>query len=92
MYSYTSQSEHCSNFFTSHLIPNRLLGISAFAGFIVLLAGWPLNSFLARWNIRILKGVLAARDKRMGVLDELIRAVFLFPLNIAILYSLCVII
>jgi hypothetical protein len=53
----------------------RLLGLSAFAGFIVLLAGWPLNSFLARRNIRIVKGLLAARDKRMGVLDELIGAV-----------------
>jgi hypothetical protein len=53
----------------------RLLGLSAFAGFIVLIAGWPLNSILARRNIRIQKGLLAARDKRMGVLDELIRAV-----------------
>ena len=56
----------------------RLLGFSAFAGFIVLLAGWPLNSFIARRNIRIQKGVLAARDKRMGLLDELIRAVWTF--------------
>ena len=56
----------------------RLLGLSAFAGFIVLLVGWPLNSLLARWNIRIQKGVLAARDKRMGVLDELISAVCIF--------------
>ena len=53
----------------------RLLGLSAFAGFIVLLAGWPLNSFIARRSIRIQKGVLAARDKRMGVLNELIGAV-----------------
>ncbi|KAF8890917.1 multidrug resistance-associated ABC transporter [Infundibulicybe gibba] len=53
----------------------QLLGISAFAGFVVLLAGWPLNSFIARRSIRIQKGVLAARDKRMGVLNELIGAV-----------------
>lgn len=53
----------------------RLLGWSAFAGFIVLVIGWPLNSYVARRSIRIQKGVLAARDKRMGVLNELIGAV-----------------
>ncbi|KAF8812935.1 multidrug resistance-associated ABC transporter [Phlegmacium glaucopus] len=53
----------------------QLLGLSAFAGFTVLLAGWPLNSYIARRSIRIQKGVLAARDKRMGVLSELIGAV-----------------
>ncbi|EDR03156.1 multidrug resistance-associated ABC transporter [Laccaria bicolor S238N-H82] len=53
----------------------QLLRWSAFAGFIVLLAGWPLNSFIAKRSIRIQKGVLAARDKRMGVLNELIGAV-----------------
>ncbi|CAA7263971.1 unnamed protein product [Cyclocybe aegerita] len=53
----------------------QLLGLSAFAGFIVLVAGWPLNSFIARRSVRIQKGVLAARDKRMGVLNELIGAV-----------------
>ena len=53
----------------------RLLGVSAFAGFFVLLLGWPLNSFVTRRSIRIQKGVLAARDKRMGVLNELIFAV-----------------
>ena len=50
---------------------------------------WPLNKILARRNIRIQKGLLAARDKRMGVLDELIRAVWsFFELNIAVLYSI----
>ncbi|KAF8996876.1 hypothetical protein BDQ17DRAFT_1391964 [Cyathus striatus] len=44
----------------------QLLGLSAFAGFIVLIIG-----------VRIHKGVLAARDKRMGVLNELISAVCL---------------
>ncbi|KAF8963320.1 multidrug resistance-associated ABC transporter [Flammula alnicola] len=53
----------------------QLLGLSAFAGFLILVAGWPLNSFIARRSIRIHKGVLAARDKRMGVLTELIGAV-----------------
>ena len=45
-----------------------------------------MNSILARANIRIQKGVLAARDKRMGVLDELIRAVCAFFLYILHLY------
>ncbi|KAF9555963.1 multidrug resistance-associated ABC transporter [Agrocybe pediades] len=53
----------------------QLLGLSAFAGFIVLVICWPLNSFIARRSIRIQKGVMAARDKRMGVLNELIGAV-----------------
>ncbi|KAH8112485.1 hypothetical protein DFH11DRAFT_1545837 [Phellopilus nigrolimitatus] len=52
-----------------------LLGWSAFAGFLVLFAGWPLNSSIAKRTIRIQKGVLAALDKRMGVLNELIGAV-----------------
>ncbi|KAF9007200.1 hypothetical protein BDQ17DRAFT_1351594 [Cyathus striatus] len=53
----------------------QLLGLSAFAGFIVLIVGWPLNNFIARRSVRIQKGVLASRDKRMGVLSELISAV-----------------
>lgn len=53
----------------------QLLGWSAFAGFFVLLAGWPLNSLIARRSVRIQKGVMAARDRRMGVLNELIGAV-----------------
>ncbi|KAG1773289.1 hypothetical protein EV702DRAFT_1131440 [Suillus placidus] len=53
----------------------KLLGLSAFAGFIVLLAGWPLNSFVTKRSIRIQKGVSASRDKRMAVLNELISAV-----------------
>ena len=53
----------------------RLMGLSAFAGFFVLLAGWPLNSYLSRRIIQINKCTLAARDKRMGVLNELIGAV-----------------
>jgi ABC-type multidrug transport system fused ATPase/permease subunit len=52
-----------------------LLGWSAFAGFVILLLGWPLNSFLTKRSIRIQKGVTTARDKRMGVLNELISAV-----------------
>ena len=52
-----------------------LLGWSAFAGFFVLALGWPLNSYIAKRSIRIQKGLMAARDKRMGVLNELIGAV-----------------
>ncbi|KAH8106618.1 hypothetical protein DFH11DRAFT_1231743 [Phellopilus nigrolimitatus] len=53
----------------------QLLGWSAFAGFLVLFAGRPFNSFIAKRAIRIQKGVLATRDKCMGVLNELIGVV-----------------
>jgi ABC-type multidrug transport system fused ATPase/permease subunit len=53
----------------------KLLGWSAFSGFSVILVCWPINTLLANRAIRIQKGVLAARDKRMGVLNELIGAV-----------------
>ncbi|TFY66276.1 hypothetical protein EVG20_g4808 [Dentipellis fragilis] len=53
----------------------QLLGLSAFAGFLVLILCWPLNTLLTRRSIRIQKGIMAARDKRMGVLNELIGAV-----------------
>jgi hypothetical protein len=38
-------------------------------------SGWPLNSYFMKRSIRIQKGLSAARDKRMGVLSELIGAV-----------------
>ncbi|KAI0357032.1 multidrug resistance-associated ABC transporter [Trametes cingulata] len=53
----------------------RLLGLSAFAGFFVLLLSLPLSNFVSKRAIRIQKGVSTARDKRMGVLNELIGAV-----------------
>jgi ABC-type multidrug transport system fused ATPase/permease subunit len=53
----------------------QLLGFSAFAGFVVLLLGWPLNNFISRRSVRIQKGVLKAKDARMAVLNELISAV-----------------
>ncbi|GJJ10347.1 hypothetical protein Clacol_004573 [Clathrus columnatus] len=53
----------------------QLLGVSAFAGFACLIVATPLNSFLAKRRIRIFKGVLAARDKRMGLVNELLSAV-----------------
>ncbi|KAJ7208590.1 hypothetical protein GGX14DRAFT_551298 [Mycena pura] len=52
-----------------------LLGWSAFAGFVVLLVGWPLNSYIARRRVRMHKGELKARDARMSVVNELIGAV-----------------
>ena len=52
---------------------------------MVLLVGWPLNSYATRRSIRISKGVLAARDKRMGVLSELIGAVCAFLVQDCIL-------
>ncbi len=54
---------------------DRLLGWSAFTGIFVIILIWPLNNFVAKRAIRIQKGVLTARDKRMGVLNELIGAV-----------------
>ena len=54
---------------------NRLLGLSAFAGFIVMIIGWPLNGYLTRRSIRIQKGLSTARDKRMAVLSELLSSV-----------------
>ncbi|TFY73932.1 hypothetical protein EWM64_g10080 [Hericium alpestre] len=52
-----------------------LLGWSAFAGLAVFIVCWPLSSIIARHSIRIQKGLMAARDKRMGVINELIGAV-----------------
>lgn len=75
VFSFTSMSPYHDIMFVRSDACDRLLGWSAFAGSIVLLVGWPLNNFMARRSIRIQKGVLAARDKRMGVLNELIGAV-----------------
>ncbi|KAF9255339.1 multidrug resistance-associated ABC transporter [Marasmius fiardii PR-910] len=53
----------------------QLLGWPAFAGLSVILAAWPLNTLLARRGIKMQKGNMAARDKRMGVVNELVAAV-----------------
>ncbi|KZS96802.1 multidrug resistance-associated ABC transporter [Sistotremastrum niveocremeum HHB9708] len=53
----------------------QLLGVSAFSGLLVLLLASPLNHFLAKRAVRIQKGLLAARDKRMAILNEIISAV-----------------
>ena len=76
LFLYQSAKHYPQYFFLRFSIDScRLLGISAFAGFVVLLAVLPLNSFISRRSVRIQKGVLAARDKRMGILNELIGAV-----------------
>ncbi len=41
----------------------------------MLILSWPLNNFVAKRSIRIQKGVSTARDKRMGVLNELISGI-----------------
>jgi hypothetical protein len=53
----------------------NLMGLSAFAGVLCLVIGSPLNSYLARRSVRIQKGLLAARDKRMGVVNEVVTSV-----------------
>ena len=53
----------------------QLLGYSDFAGFVMLILVQPLNPYMSRRSIRIQKSSLAARDKRMGVLNELLGAV-----------------
>lgn len=50
----------------------QLLGWSGFAGFVILVIGAPLNSYLVRRGRDISKALLEARDKRMKVLNELI--------------------
>ncbi|CDO68601.1 hypothetical protein BN946_scf184996.g32 [Trametes cinnabarina] len=53
----------------------RLLGISAFAGLFIILLSWPFNSFITQRSVRVKKGLSTTRDKRMGVLNELISAI-----------------
>ena len=53
----------------------QLMGMPAFAGFLVLVAATPLNSILTKRGIKISRGTLAARDSRMAVLNELISEV-----------------
>ncbi|KAF8158956.1 multidrug resistance-associated ABC transporter [Mycena galopus ATCC 62051] len=53
----------------------QLLGWSAFSGFIAVAAGIPLNNYLAERNAKINKGILTAKDKRMGEVNELLGAI-----------------
>ncbi|KAF9070335.1 multidrug resistance-associated ABC transporter [Rhodocollybia butyracea] len=53
----------------------RLLGPSALVGLVVVLAGWPLNTYLTKRSMEIYRGTAKVRDKRMGVVSEVIGAV-----------------
>ncbi|KAK4706065.1 hypothetical protein P7C70_g135, partial [Phenoliferia sp. Uapishka_3] len=53
----------------------QLLGWTSLAGFSVLLVSLPLNHYLMKRRIRLHRFVLAARDKRMDVLNEFIQAI-----------------
>ena len=48
------------------------MGLSGFAGFIVLILGAPLNTILVRRSREISKATADARDKRMKVVNELV--------------------
>jgi hypothetical protein len=53
----------------------RLLGISAFAGFLSFLLAVPASQHLAAAVTRLTKGTLAAKDARMKLVDEMFGAV-----------------
>ncbi|KAJ7751710.1 hypothetical protein B0H16DRAFT_824510 [Mycena metata] len=53
----------------------QILGWSAFAGFGVLLVGWPLNSYMTSWSFSMSKGHSKARDKRTTIVAELISSI-----------------
>ncbi|KAI0357687.1 multidrug resistance-associated ABC transporter [Trametes cingulata] len=53
----------------------HLLGSAAFIGFLLLPLTWPLNDLAGKSAIRIQRGLSSARDKRMGVLSEVIAAI-----------------
>ncbi|KAJ3842758.1 hypothetical protein EV361DRAFT_888642 [Lentinula raphanica] len=53
----------------------NLLGPSALVGLVVLVAGWPLNTYLTKRSMEIYRGTAKVRDKRMGVVSELIGAI-----------------
>ncbi|KAI0332219.1 multidrug resistance-associated ABC transporter [Cubamyces sp. BRFM 1775] len=53
----------------------QLLGWAAFTGYIIIFLSWPLNSFLAKRAGHINRSLSALRDKRMGVLNELVGAI-----------------
>lgn len=49
----------------------QLLGISAFFGFLALVMVAPLNHYLSKRRIFISRGIAAARDRRMAIVNEL---------------------
>ncbi|CAO1637053.1 unnamed protein product [Jaminaea pallidilutea] len=57
-------------FVVASLFLYQLLGLSAFAGFLVLLVASPLQSMLTRRMIAVSKKLSAARDQRLNALNE----------------------
>ncbi|KAJ3788774.1 hypothetical protein GGU10DRAFT_384717 [Lentinula aff. detonsa] len=53
----------------------NLLGPSALVGLVVFIACWPLNTYLTKRSMEIYRGTAKVRDKRMGVVSELIGAI-----------------
>ncbi|KAG6809740.1 hypothetical protein H0H92_014907 [Tricholoma furcatifolium] len=52
----------------------KLLGYAPFVGYLVLIIAYQISSYITKLNIRIQKELLAASDKRMAALNELIGA------------------
>lgn len=52
-----------------------LLGPSAFAGLAILLLAMPVNQALSKRSYAIQKLLLASRDKRLNIMNELIGAI-----------------
>ncbi|TFK72661.1 hypothetical protein BDN72DRAFT_876371 [Pluteus cervinus] len=53
----------------------QLMGLSAFAGLIALVLGWPINRYITNRIHQITRGSAVAKDKRMGVVAEMIAAI-----------------
>ncbi|KAJ7104541.1 hypothetical protein C8R43DRAFT_906911 [Mycena crocata] len=53
----------------------RCLGWAAFAGILFVIMSIPLNSVVAKLNVKYEKGIATARDKRTTVLNELISSI-----------------
>ncbi|ORX41111.1 hypothetical protein BD324DRAFT_613230 [Kockovaella imperatae] len=53
----------------------QILGWSAFAGIVVLCIVAPLNSLISKQSVQITQDLLKKRDKRVGIVTELINAI-----------------
>ncbi|KAH8923770.1 P-loop containing nucleoside triphosphate hydrolase protein [Atractiella rhizophila] len=53
----------------------EVLGLASFAGVAVVLLAYLLNYPLARWNIKLTRGMWTARDERMTLVNELITSI-----------------
>ncbi|EJD49745.1 P-loop containing nucleoside triphosphate hydrolase protein [Auricularia subglabra TFB-10046 SS5] len=59
----------------------RLMGWSAFAGYVVLLLAVPANHFLLKWQYRVMQVMLEMRDRRMQSMNEVIQAIKFIKLS-----------